>query len=263
MADPLARYATQIRVARIGEPGQARLVASRAVVVGVGALGSTIADQLVRGGVGTVVLVDPDRVELGNLHRQSLYTEDDAAAARPKVEAAARRLAEANRGVRVITVRAPLDRDSGPEILSGADVVVDGTDNMRARFAINELCASTATPWVYGGVAATHGMVMPVLPGVTACLRCLFEEPGTGDEVQTAETVGVLGPAPAAVGALEAAAAMRILVGDLAAPTRLLSVDVWTGSWDAVVVHPDPGCPVCEVARSAAKARGTERTTTR
>jgi len=248
--DPLERYATQIRVERVGREGQELLGRAAALVVGVGALGSSIAHQLVRGGVGKVTLIDGDRTELGNLHRQILYSEADARQARPKAEAAREHLSEANSSVTIESVVGRLDSSNAQELVAVADVVVDGTDNLRTRFLLNDRCAELGVPWVYGGVAATHGMVLPVLPGRTACLRCLFDEPAPDEpETSTAETLGVFGPTPAVVGALEAAAAIRILVGDFEPPTALTSIDVWTGECDTIVIQPSPGCPSCAAAR--------------
>lgn len=252
MASPetVDRYAVQVRVERLGAAGQERLARASALVVGVGALGSSIAVQLVRSGIGRVTLVDGDRVELSNLHRQVLYAEVDVRAGRPKVEAARERLAAMNGEVEIRAVLGRFDEESASELLAGVDVVLDGTDNLRTRFLVNALCHDAQLPWVYGGVAATHGMMMPVVPGQTACLRCLFEEPAEGDEeLSTAETVGVLGPAPAVVGALQAAAAIRLLAGTFQPPTRLTSIDVWTGEADAIAVLPLAGCPVCGQAR--------------
>jgi molybdopterin-synthase adenylyltransferase len=239
------RYAVQRRVAQVGAAGQARLARSRAVVVGVGALGGTIATQLVRAGVGHVVVIDPDRVELGNLHRQVLYTEADAAVGRPKVEAAVERLRAANGAVTIEGIVARLGAENAEDLLRGADVVVDGTDNLATRFLLNDRCVRAGVPWVYGGIAGVHGMVMPVLPGVGPCLRCLFADEPSAEEVSTAQTDGVLGPAPAVVGALEAAQALRILVGGVAPPVRLLSIDVWTCASDCLEVARAPGCPTC------------------
>jgi molybdopterin-synthase adenylyltransferase len=239
------RYAVQRRVTQIGAVGQERLARSRAVVVGVGALGGTISTLLVRAGVGHVTLVDPDRAELGNLHRQVLYTEADAAARRLKVEAATERLRAANGAVTVEGVAARLDAGNADGLLRGADVVVDGTDNLATRYLLNEVCVRAGVPWVYGGIAGVHGMVMPVLPGVGPCLRCLFADELPAEEVPTSQTDGVLGPTPAAVGALEAAQAIRILVGGVAPPVRLVSIDVWTGLVDSLAIERAPGCPTC------------------
>lgn len=241
----LDRYAVQSRVDRVGLEGQERLSQSTAMVVGVGALGSTISQVLVRSGVGRVVLVDSDRVELGNLHRQLLYTEADVDSERPKVEAAVERLRAANSTVTVDGVVERLNPKNAETLVHDVDVVVDGTDNLATRYLINEVCIKAGVPWVYGGIAGVHGMVMPIVAGVGPCLRCIFYEDLPSDEIRTSQTVGVLGATPAAVGALEAAQAIRILIGDFHPPVRLLSIDVWTGEMDALVVKRAPSCPTC------------------
>jgi adenylyltransferase/sulfurtransferase len=244
MPDPADRYAAQARVRQIGHVGQERIGHGHVVVVGVGALGSAIAHQLVRGGVGTVTLIDGDRVELGNLHRQIMYTENDARDQKLKAEVAAERLRGANSQVRVESVVGHLDAENAADLIRGAHVVVDGTDNLASRYVINDVCLGSGVPWVYGGVAGTHGLVMPVIPGRGPCLRCLFEDPPEHEQ-PTSTTVGVFGPAPAVVGALEAALAMRILVGDLPLPVHLLSIDVWSGAVESVPVNPSPDCATC------------------
>ncbi len=242
------RYAVQRRVQRIGHEGQERIRSARAVVVGVGALGSAISQQLARAGLGTVVLIDSDRVELGNLHRQVLYDEEDVRRGRFKAEAAAEQLARANREVVLEPVIDRLTEANAAELIRGASVVVDGSDNLTTRFAVNRACVEAEIPWIYGGVAATHGLVLPVVPGAGPCLRCLFEDPPEREE-PTAETAGVFGPAPAVIGALEAALAIRAVVGDLPLPPRLLSIDVWTGELDAIAVHRAASCPICHHLR--------------
>ncbi|MBU1656501.1 MAG: HesA/MoeB/ThiF family protein [Gammaproteobacteria bacterium] len=246
--EPGDRYAVQERVRQIGPSGQARLGEGRAVVVGVGALGSAISQQLVRAGLGMVVLVDSDRIELGNLHRQVLYTEADVADRRSKVEAAAAHLRECNSLVDIETVDGRLTRENADQMIQGAHVVVDGTDNLASRHVINDACLRAEIPWIYGGVAGTHGLILPIFPGRGPCLRCLFEDPPT-DELSTAATVGVFGPAPAVIGALQAAMALRVVTGDLPLSTKLLSIDVWTGEIDAFEVKRSPDCPACSHLR--------------
>jgi len=243
--DDVARYAAQIRVDKIGAAGQKRLGASRAAVIGVGALGSSICHQLVRAGIGSLEIVDRDAVELGNLHRQILYTEDDVARGLSKVAAAAAHLASFNSSVEIDPVEALLDSENVSKLIEGCDVVVDGTDNLAARFLINDACVAAGTPYVYGGVVSTHGMVMPVHPGKGACLRCLFDDLPDDDSLPSTDTYGVFGPAPATIGALEAAAAIRLLIEPFEPPTRLRCIDTWTGQIDSVVVDRNPACRVC------------------
>lgn len=238
----------------IGEAGQRRLAGARVVVVGCGALGTAIADLLVRAGVGErdagggVTIIDRDIVELTNLQRQTLFEEADAAAGTPKAAAAAARLARVNGGVNITPVVADLNARSAERLVLGPgkpDVVLDATDNFSTRYLINDLCVKNSIPWVYGGAVGTQGMVMTVLPRRTACLRCVFPEaPSPGTE-PTCDTAGVLGPVTALVGAVQAAEAIKCIVGAEAAK-GLLTVDLWTG----VTRRLDVGgaredCPCC------------------
>lgn len=248
------RYSIQRRVARVGPQGQKRIGEAKAVVVGVGALGGTIASLLVRGGIGEILLIDDDRVEKGNLHRQILFTEADARANKTKVKAAERTLTEASSLVSIKTRAERLEDANAVEILKGASIVLDATDNLSTRFVINTTCVALGIPWIYGGVVATMGMVMPVVPAQGgACLRCLFEPPKGEEEaaIPSTATHGVIGPAPAAIAALQVGAAFRILVGDFAPPTQLWSIDVWQGTSDVVTVNRSDSCPLCGAGKSS------------
>ena len=150
-SDPLRRYVRQTRFAPLGEEGQRRLMASGALVCGCGALGSTLANLLVRAGVGTVRIVDRDFVEASNLQRQVLFDEEDAAAGLPKAVAAAARLARINSTVRIEPVVADIDFRNLPQLAEGMQVIVDGTDNFETRLLLNDLALESGTPGVYGG----------------------------------------------------------------------------------------------------------------
>jgi len=243
--DEYERYATQIRVEQLGHERQEKLSSCKAAIVGVGALGSTISQLLVRAGVGKILLVDGDRAERGNLHRQILYTEEDSDKARPKIDAALERLRAANSSVDIEGFNGRLVPDNARKLLAGADVVVDGTDNLLTRFLINEVCVELKLPWVYGGIAGVRGMVMPIIPGEGPCLRCIFFDEVPENETPVAVSTGVFGPTPAVVGALQAAQAIRILVDDVTKPVQLLSVNVWTGETDSLPVKRSPACAIC------------------
>lgn len=267
MSDDLARYSRQTLLPGFGERGQRRLLGSHALVVGCGALGCVASDLLVRGGVGRVTLIDRDVVETSNLHRQILFDEADAAEGLPKAEAARRRLARVNSGVRVAGIVADLEWRSAERLaLDGPhgrpDVIVDGLDNYETRFLLNDLAVKHGIPYVYAGVVSTHGMVMPVVPdgarGETAggerwgsgrpCLRCLFEEAPPAGSQPTCETVGVLGPAVTVVGGLASGEAFKILLGAWEAVSRrLVEVDLWRGERRDVPLDRvrDPACPCC------------------
>jgi adenylyltransferase/sulfurtransferase len=260
------RYHRQMLLAGFGELGQRRLTDSTAAVVGCGALGTTIADTLARAGVGRLILIDRDFVELTNLQRQVLYDEQDVSDAVPKAEAAKRKLARINSGVEVAAIVDDLNAGNAERLTAGANVLLDGVDNFETRYLLNDCAVKHGTPYVYGGAVGTVGASFAILPHTargdaawergdgqsraTPCLRCLFEEappPGTG---ATCDTVGVLGPAAQIVASFEAAEALKILTGNFerVSPT-MLSFDLWANSVRQLKVAAayDRGdCPCCK-----------------
>ena len=209
----LDRYQRQIRYPRLGLEGQCRLAAGVAVVCGCGALGSTVANWLVRAGVGNVRIIDRDFVETTNLHRQVLFDEDDVAAELPKAVAAAEKLRKINSKVQIESVVADLGPANIETLCAGADVIVDGTDNFQTRFLINDLAVRQDIPWVYGGCLGAQGQTMTILPHQTACLRCLMPECPPPGSVPTCDTAGILGPVVGVIASLEAGEAIKILSG--------------------------------------------------
>ena len=207
------RYSRQTRFASLGPDGQAKLLAARIAVVGCGALGSVVAMTLARAGVGFLRLIDRDVPEISNLPRQVLFDEADVAAGLPKAVAAARQLGRINSQVSIEPIVADLMAMNVAELLGGIDVIVDGTDNFEARFLVNEFACRHGVPWVHGGAIGAEGRVMTVVPGRTACLRCLIPEPPAPGSLATCDTAGIIGPAALVVGAVEAAEAMKLVVG--------------------------------------------------
>ncbi len=257
------KYSRQVLFAGIGSEGQRRLGAARAVVVGCGALGSFSANALVRAGVGRLTVVDRDYVEVSNLQRQMLFDEDDAAQSLPKAVAAERHLQRINSDVAVEGCLADVTPDNVEEILAGAGVVLDGTDNFETRYLLNDACVKLAIPWVYAAAVGSYGATMPVLPGRTACLACLFPEPPAAPG-ETCDTVGILNSAAAAIAALQVADALKILCGALdRVEPRLLTLDVWENRVQAVRAGaPAPDCPACgrhEFRHLAAQQRSAVR----
>jgi adenylyltransferase/sulfurtransferase len=245
----MGRYHRQMLLPDFGEEGQRRLLASRALLVGCGALGCTIADLLVRAGVGTVTIVDRDIVDLTNLQRQTLYTEADVAEGLPKAEAARRRLAAVNSAVTIRAAVADFTATNARAIMTEArpDVLLDGTDNFETRYLLNDLAVSSGVPYVYGGAVASHGMQMTIRPGVTACLRCLFEEPMPPGTTQTCDTAGVLGPVVTIVAACQAVDVLKLLAGH---PEQLsgtlLDFDAWRNDRRRLeLAGPRSDCPCC------------------
>lgn len=243
----MSRYAKQALFAPLGEEGQARLRRGRAAVVGLGALGSVIADHLARAGVGFLRLCDRDFVEPGNLQRQVLYDEDDARAGLPKAAAAAARLARINSEVALDPRVCDVNGANAEEIARDVDLVVDGTDNFETRYVLNDACVRLGRPWVYGGCVGSRGMAMAVLPGRGPCLACLAGEglpaPGT---FPTCDTAGVLNAAAGVTASFQAAEALKILSGRTESVTRgLRIVDVWTGESRLLEVPRSASCGVC------------------
>jgi adenylyltransferase/sulfurtransferase len=223
-----------------------RLARARILVVGVGGLGAPAAAALAAAGTGTLGLVDPDAVELSNLPRQPLY--DTADVGRSKVAAAAARLARTAPALRVVTHARRFTADDAA-LAAGFDVVVDGTDTIAAKFAVNDACVAAGVPLVHAGVLGLRAQVMTVLPGRSACYRCVFEEAPPPGDVPSCNEAGVLGPTVALTAALQAAEAIRIASGRPALfADRLLAIDLATGGHRSVPLARNPRCPACRGA---------------
>lgn len=244
------RYSRQILFPGIGEQGQERLIAAHAAVVGCGALGTFHAAALARAGVGRLTIIDRDYVEPGNLHRQWLFDEADAAEALPKAIAAERKLARINSAVTVRAVVADLRPGNIGELLEGVDVILDGLDNFESRFLLNDHAVSTLTPWIYGAAVGSYGLMMPIVPRETACLRCIYPEPPTGAQ-PTCETAGVLNTLTSAVASLQVSAALKLLSGGrLSGRPKITTMDVWNDALRQVDQPPrDPECPCCALGQ--------------
>jgi adenylyltransferase/sulfurtransferase len=240
------RYSRQILFAGLGEEGQERLLRAHAAIVGCGALGSFQAAALARAGVGRLTIIDRDYVEPSNLQRQCLFEESDAAEALPKAVAAERRLARINSWVQARGVVADLTPANVEELVGEAQVILDGTDNFETRYLINDFALSRGIPWIYGAAVGSYGLTMPVIPGRTACLRCVYPDPPAGAQ-PTCETAGVLNSITAVIAALQTADALKILAGRTdAVRARLTTADVWEGGVRQIEQpSPDPNCPAC------------------
>jgi molybdopterin-synthase adenylyltransferase len=246
----LDRYVRQIRYGPLGEAGQRRLAAGRVLVCGCGALGSVLANMLVRAGVGLVRIVDRDFVETNNLQRQVLFDEDDVASQLPKSIAAAQRLRKINSQVEVQPIVADVNYANIEKLCEGVETIVDGTDNFETRFLINDFAVHRGLPWVYGGCLGAEGQTMTILPGETACLRCLMPQcppPGT---MPTCDTAGILGPIVGVIASIQAVEAIKILSGRREAVSRSLTV---VELWDACLrqinvasLRDQVDCPTCK-----------------
>ena len=245
-----SRFQRQIAYAPLGPEGQKRLAAGRVLIVGVGGLGSWSAELLARAGVGMIRLVDDDRVDLTNIHRQGLYDEQDAAAAMPKVHAAAARIAHINSRCQVEPIVTRADGHTVARLADGVNLVLDGTDNFATRFVINDYCVKAALPWVFAGVVGSEGQVLTIPPGGRPCLRCVYDQPPPPCADPSCRAAGVLGPVVAAIAALQAAEAVKVLSGhaDQASP-YLTKLDLWTNRLqriDAARASAQADCPCCK-----------------
>ncbi len=249
-ADSIERYSRQVRFPALGETGQRKLMASRVTICGCGALGTVLANHLVRAGVGHVRIVDRDFIETHNLQRQILFDEDDVAANLPKAEAAARKLRKINSAVEIEAVVTDIDHTNILDLVADADLILDGTDNFETRYLINDAAVKLGKPWVFGGVIGSEGQSMTIRPGVTPCLRCLIQDNPPPGLTPTCETAGVLGPAVAVIASFEAVEAIKLLSGaEGALNTELFVIDIWDWTFRRLKVQGLLGkvdCPCCK-----------------
>jgi adenylyltransferase/sulfurtransferase len=249
----LERYSRQMRFFGIGEAGQRKLLDCHVTLCGCGALGTVLANALVRAGVGHLRLIDRDFIETHNLQRQVLFDENDVAQNLPKAEAAARKLAAINSSVHVEPVVTDIDRTNILELVRDADVILDGTDNFEIRYLINDAAVKLGKPWVYGGSIGSHGQTMTILPGDTPCLRCVFEAAPAPGEAATCETAGVLGPIVNIIASFQATEAFKILTGHADLINRdLVYLDVWENTIRKIKIAKLKGtvdCPCCKHRR--------------
>ena len=249
--DPqLERYSRQIRFAPIGAAGQQRLETGRVLLAGCGALGTVIANTLVRAGVGFIRIVDRDFVELTNLQRQVLFDENDIEASLPKAVAAARHLQAINSSVKLEPIVADISPSNIESLASDVDLIMDGSDNFELRFLINDVSIKQSIPWIYGGCLGADGQTMTILPGKTACLNCLMLDgpppPGT---TPTCDSAGIVGPVINLIASIQSLEAIKLLTHSFEAVSRKLQV---VSMWDNVIRQVDLSqlrdqveCPTC------------------
>jgi molybdopterin/thiamine biosynthesis adenylyltransferase len=241
----LSRYARQVIFPGVGEEGQRKLLGAHVAIVGCGATGSTLANSLVRAGIGRVRIIDRDFIELNNLQRQVLFDEDDISRGLPKAIAAAEKLRRINSTVQIEPVVADVNANNILELIGDADVVLDGTDNFDTRYLINDACVRLLKPWVYSGVIASYGMTMTIIPGQTACLRCLYPNPPAPGTTATCDTAGVLNTVVGVVPNIAANEALKLIIGQGELNTGLIHVDLWSNTFDVFNVPRLADCPAC------------------
>jgi adenylyltransferase/sulfurtransferase len=230
-------------LSEIGTTGQKRLADATAVVIGVGALGCTAAGNLARMGVGNIKVVDRDRIELNNLHRQILFDARDID--QPKAVVAAKRLKAINPDIKITPILKDVNFSNIELIIKDATVVVDGTDNMETRFLINDVCVKHDIPWVYGGAIGTYGMTFTIIPHKTPCFRCFMHNIPAAGALPTCDTVGVLNAIPIIIGAIESVEALKIIIGNNELNRSLLMYDVWKHDFQSVQILKNNQCKCC------------------
>ena len=240
------RYRRQIQIEEFGKEEQEKLLNSTVVLVGCGGLGTVISNYLVRAGVGKVIIVDHDIVELDNLQRQVLFDEEDVLRKLPKAQAAAEKLKKVNSQVSIESIVEKLSPRNIESIFDKADLVFDGTDDMKTRFLINDACVKLDIPWIYGGVVATYGTSFMIIPSETPCLRCFIEELPSPGDIPKCKEVGVLGPAVSMIASIEVTEGLKFLIGKKETLLgKLINVDVWKGNWQFFEIEKRNNCPAC------------------
>ncbi|MDG6220313.1 MAG: HesA/MoeB/ThiF family protein, partial [Candidatus Thermoplasmatota archaeon] len=232
------RYARHKTLVELGKEGQNFLAKGSAAVVGCGGLGATASMLLARCGVGSLIIIDRDIVELHNLQRQILYLEEDVG--KPKAKVAKERLEQMNSEIRIQAHQESLDH-SNLYMLEGADVIVDATDNLTTRFLLNDYAVKNKIPWVYGGAVGTEGMTATFMPE-SACFRCMFPNMPPPGTLATCESAGVLGTLPNMIASLQATEAIKLLAGAFPRST-ILYVDPWHGVFKEAPIEKNKNCP--------------------
>lgn len=242
--EQLHRYTRQIMLKDVGPEGQRRLLDSRVLVVGAGGLGTPILLYLAAAGVGKIGVVDDDCVSTSNLQRQVMYTCADVGRAKTLVSSV--RVAALNPDVTVVPHDERFTEQNARRLLSGYDFVVDGTDNFASKFLIADACAQAKKPYSHAGVRAFEGQTMTVLPGETACYRCLFEGVPPDEAEAGCRSLGILGPVAGTLGCIQATEALKFILGKGELLTnRLLTLDLLTMRIREVGFERNPSCPLC------------------
>ncbi len=240
------RYARQTLFAGIGRAGQERLQAARVAIIGCGALGTVLTNNLARAGVGHLTIADRDFIEANNLQRQVLFDEEDIARNLPKAIAAAEKIGRINSEVTVTPLVEDINLDNIEAIVASVDLVLDGTDNFETRYLLNDACVKAGKPWIYSGVVASYGVTMNILPGETACLRCVFPEMPLPGTTPTCDTAGVLNGIVGVIASIASTEALKILLGRAEHISRAMRwMDLWENTNDELEIPRMPDCPAC------------------
>jgi adenylyltransferase/sulfurtransferase len=245
------RYSRQVLFDGIGVEGQSRLLSSRVLIVGCGALGSAQAEALARAGVGRLRIADRDFVESSNLQRQTMFTELDASERLPKAIACAQHVREINSEVTVEAEIVDVNHANIERLISGCDLVLDGTDNFSTRYLINDACVKHNVKWIYGAAVGSYGVTMTIQPHQGPCLRCIFPEAPPAASAPTCDTAGVIMPIISVVAAVQVTEALKLLTGHPESLHKsLMQFDVWRNEWRRIGIgERAPDCLSCGLGR--------------
>ncbi len=242
--DQIKRYSRHILLPEVGGKGQKKIANAKVFVVGAGGLGSPVALYLAAAGVGTIGIIDGDVVDLSNLQRQVIHHTPDVA--RPKIQSAREKIAALNPDVTVVAIHDRLTAKNALEVIAGFDLIIDGTDNFPSKFLINDMAVLAQKPLIHGGILRFVGQVLTILPGKSACYRCLFKAPPPAGLVPSCQEAGVLGALAGIIGTIQATEALKLILGVGQPLTdRLLTYDALTTRFRNVPLRRNPQCPVC------------------
>lgn len=239
------RYSRQTLFKPIGKEGQERLRASSVALIGCGALGSTLANNLCRAGIGRLVIADRDYVEINNLQRQILFDEDDIARRLPKAIAAAEKLRRINSEITVEALVEDINADGIEALVQDVDLVLDATDNFATRYLLNDACVKHGRPWIYSGVIASYGVTLNVLPGETPCLRCIYPDMPLPGTTATCDTAGILNGIVGVITGVASTEALKILLKSDKVSRDMFWIDVWENTSERIELPRYPACPAC------------------
>lgn len=241
----LDRYSRQTLFKPIGKEGQERLRASSVALIGCGALGSTLANNLCRAGIGRLLIADRDYIELNNLQRQILFDEDDIEHRLPKAVAAAQKLRRINSDVTIEALVEDINADGIESLVQGVDLVLDATDNFATRYLLNDACVKYGRPWIYSGVIASYGVTLNIIPGDTPCLRCIYPEMPLPGTTATCDTAGILNGIVGAITGVVSTEALKILLKSDKVSRDMFWMDVWENTSERIELPRYPDCPTC------------------
>ena len=236
------RYSRQILLSNIQKEGQEKLKNSKITLIGCGALGTNIANNLSRSGIGHIIVVDRDLIELNNLQRQNLYDESDIGL--PKASILSKKLRKINSDIKIKSLVVDVDNKNIEKIIKKSDIVLDGTDNMHIRFLLNDACVKNNIPWIYGGAIETEGMTMNIIPHKTPCLRCLLENIPKPGSLPTCDTVGVLNTIPSVIADIQSTEAIKIILNK-AINDGLISYNIWNHNFKNYKIKRRKDCKCC------------------